>query len=1021
MSRKPSTILAEWPRRESFALLREYVCEACVSIRSLPYSHLSGFSVAIIIAVVFWLAGTPAKFVAPGTSTNITNENRIDQAVQEAAANALGQREGTIIVMDPRTGRVRAVVNPQVAFENSFAPGSTIKPFVALAALRAGLIDRDSRTRCRERYSRKDFQTVCAHPRNLPALNPTEAIAYSCNYYFGTLGERLDETLLSDTLASFGFGKTTGVNTDHEQTGKLLRGLRDPRNALGEGEHLQVTPIQLITAYSALVNGGELFTPKISPANDYQSSLHAQLQIALEHRLLIIEGLRGAVRYGTAVKAGSKTSEQYLFGKTGTSTPLRGYRTQGWFVGFASDSEAHDMPPPERIDLAVLVLINHSHGADAAGLARSIFEEYARLRSGNVELNANSAENENAERVRESGRLRVGQLNHSGANETSSNDANPPANVRERVTAVAPTIKIHLVHENITRQISLDDYVLGVIAGEDSIEDQPEALKAMAIAVRTYAIKNLGRHAHNGYDFCSTTHCQRFIWTNKQNAIRAALFNAVKETSDQVLVDNNGRLIDSYFGASCGGATANMQTLWGATAPSYLQGVSDESCEAMPHHAWTDVISSAQLLKALRSDPRTNVGRRLDSVIVSEHDATGRAQTMALNGERQRTISGWDFKIIVGRALGWNKLKSSRFDTERSGSNYIFRGSGFGHGLGLCQEGAHVMAQRGSGFEEILAKYFPGTTVRNERKISAASLVPKDRIVYSRRFAEEDASAGMNVADQTGNRSIVFRSYGADGIKSGTGFYKYSVPTGLFGAQSSFADLLWSSGGDLASHWTSPQSKQEASSREPLNFSIATAFAGSRNGLSSEHFKISFPDRTDHKLAENILNILESTRADLLRRVSASGLSINQFPSLDVFVNDTTGNFVGRTGQPWWAAAAIKGNHIELQPLAVLQRRGVLAATLRHELVHAAIDSLSHGRAPRWLAEGMALYFAGEGTQLARYLPRSNAPAEEIEKRLERARTAAEMRAAYAAAYLEVRNLIKRDGEAALWKRVAGD
>src|SRR5262249_48387045 len=157
---------------------------------------------------------------------------------------------GTIIVMDPQTGRVRAVVNPQLAFSEAFAPGSTIKPFVALAALRSGVINHDSRTLCREKYSRQGFATVCAHPRHLPALDPAEAIGYSCNYYFGTLGDRMSEGLLTETLVSFGFGKQTGINATNEATGQLLHGLRDPRNALGEGEYLQTTPIQLVTAYA---------------------------------------------------------------------------------------------------------------------------------------------------------------------------------------------------------------------------------------------------------------------------------------------------------------------------------------------------------------------------------------------------------------------------------------------------------------------------------------------------------------------------------------------------------------------------------------------------------------------------------------------------------------------------------------------------------------------------------------------------------------------------------------------------
>src|SRR5205807_6798183 len=70
--------------------------------------------------------------------------------------------------------------------------------------------------------------------------------------------------------------------------------------------------------------------------------------------------------------------------------------------------------------------------------------------------------------------------------------------------------------------------------------------------------------------------------------------------------------------------------------------------------------------------------------------------------------------IIVGRVLGWNVLKSSRFEIARNGSNFIFHGSGFGHGLGLCQEGAHVMAARGAGYQKSLEKYFPGTTIKKD-------------------------------------------------------------------------------------------------------------------------------------------------------------------------------------------------------------------------------------------------------------------------------------------------------------------
>src|SRR5215475_12179754 len=92
------------------------------------------------------------------------SESELDAALQKVAAESLGGREGAVIVIDPQNGRLRAVVNPQIAFEQAFPPGSAIKPFTALVALRAGLVDRGSRHQCQTRYARGGFEIVCSHP-----------------------------------------------------------------------------------------------------------------------------------------------------------------------------------------------------------------------------------------------------------------------------------------------------------------------------------------------------------------------------------------------------------------------------------------------------------------------------------------------------------------------------------------------------------------------------------------------------------------------------------------------------------------------------------------------------------------------------------------------------------------------------------------------------------------------------------------------------------------------------------------
>src|ERR1051325_3627721 len=873
-------------------------------------------------------AFTPARH-----SSSLASAQRIDARLQQAATRALGDRRGTIIVMDPQTGRVRAVVNPELAFAESLPPGSTIKPFTALAALRAGVIDADFRTLCHEHYSHDQFHTTCSHPRDLPPLNPTDAIAYSCNYYFGKVGERLQPEDFTNTLAQFGFGKATGVNAAREATGLLRHDDWHSENAIGEGEYVRATPIQLINAYSALVNGGHLFKPRVAAAPGFVPESQAGISIDKEQRQIILKGMRGAVRYGTAESAKLYSLPAYVFGKTGTATEINGYRSQGWFVGFVSspDENAADELAPENVKLAVLVFIAKGHGSDAAELARPILDEYAHASEGYGDA-----------QTRGHGEEKTDLLN------ADSPLPRVPASPRpDSFSASArPTdVRVHLVSENMTRTLPLEEYVRGVVAIEGSMEGEPEALKALAVASRSYVLRNLGRHARDGYDFCNTTHCQRF--RPAETGVSAQVSAAVDATRGEVLRDGD-QIADAYFSASCGGATANLKTLWGRSAPPYLRGVPDEYCVGESHHTWTDVISRADLLKALQTDPRTQVGQQLTSVSVLRTDASGRAELIAIDGERRVTISGWDFKIIVGRALGWNVLKSSRFEIARRGANFVFRGSGFGHGLGLCQEGAHVMASRGASYREILAKYFPSTSV-----------------------------------------GVEYRQAGAD--------------------------LMWD-------NQPAPSRGAEASEyAEPFLTVGLRPGADNRRKLSSENFRVNFPASSDQKEIEALLSFLESSRQSLLARISAAQVSV-QFPTLEIFVNETTGDFVGRTGLPYWAAAATRGNRIELQPLPALRRRRILETTLRHELVHAFVDIVGHARAARWLAEGLALYIAGEGPLLARYEPRRPMSTEAIDKQLGYSQSMMkpeEMRTLYAAAYAEVKRLIQKEGEANVWRRVA--
>jgi SpoIID/LytB domain protein len=874
--------------------------------------HSRRKSLIVIVALLSALVSSCARPPKPAEEAEAPGKNDkkdkketvtatdLDRALTEAATAALGDREGAVLVMDPHTGRLRAVVNPRLAFEQAYPPGSTIKSFTALTAMRAGLIDRESRMLCPGRFSGDGFEVVCSHPRSKSPFNLAQALGYSCNYFFAKLSGRLSFDAFKATLASAGLGARTGVNASGESPGMLRDGEWQVRNLLGEGDNLLVTPIQLLTAYCALMNGGRLFRPQIAQAEGFVADERTRLPVEPSQRSALIEGMRGAVVYGTAEKSGLSSPPIFIFGKTGTSTASNGFRRQGWFVSFAADAKSAGEVTPESLELAVLVFIKRSHGSDAAAVSQRVFGEYAKLR---------------------------------GGGETARGNVEPAS--RSEREARSPSVRVKILSENRVVTLSIEDYVVGVLSVEASVEDEAEALKAQAIVSRTYALKNLGRHAGEGFDLCSNTHCQQYVGDDSRVSEKTR--RAVADTAGAVLRDASGRPADAYFHAACGGFTANFSSLWGKPGPSYLRGVRDDYCRTMPNYEWTDEIAAPQLAKALASDPITDAGSRIDDIVVTRKDATGRAEIISIEGERRRHVRGWEFKLIVGRALGWNVLKSSRFSVSRKGSSFIFRGSGFGHGLGLCQNGAHVMARRGSTSTEILNHYFPGARLPES--------------INAKTQSREDAE--------------------------GNGFSPVPVAT-----------------------------------LRLCDFALSSS-----QTLSSEHFRVSFPVQTPSSEVEAALRTLESARRDMFARLGPASISLPD-TAVDVVIHETTQAFVASTGLPWWVAGVTHGRRIELQPLGVLRKRRILTSTLRHEYAHTVIEGIGQGRAPRWLAEGLAISFAGEGPMLRRFASKTRLSLDELERRLARPRSAGEMRELYAAAYREVRALIQRDGEASVWRRL---
>jgi SpoIID/LytB domain protein len=899
------------------------------------------------LALLFGIPFTHRETPLPA----LLNVEEADEVLRRAAQAALGGRDGAVLVLDAQTGRVRASAGGRAAFEEATPPGSSVKPFTMLTALRTGTLGADTRRLCRRHYEHEEFKINCSHPRYQTDFGPVEALANSCNYYFGRTAESLDAEAYARTLREFGFGARTNAADEREAAGLLPRDAARVPEMLGESEQLRVTPAQLATAYAALFNGGALLEPRIARAENFTPTVRARVAVEPAHRALLLAGMRGAVAYGTAARAGLATLPVYVFGKTGTSTPQGGWRAQGWFVGFAGGLAApgggettrvRDVPTDE-VKLAVLVLLKRSRGAEAAEAARPVFEAYARTLGVKEEKDAQ------------------------GTRLSNSNDEGGASDEDE-----GRSVRVRLSRGDATLKLPLEDYVFGVLAAEGSVETEAEALKSLAVAARTYAVHNLRRHARDRFDLCDTTHCQRFMPVRDESA-RPDFYElarrAVRETAGEVLRDSSGRVAESYFSASCGGRTADVLKLWGTSpAPAHLRGVSDESC-AVASEGWTDVIPAARLLKALQADERSDVGARLEGVRVVRRDQTGRAELVELDGQRRRRLRGWDFKIIVGRTLGWSVLKSSRFDVSRAGSAYVFRGTGFGHGLGLCQAGAHVSATRGALYRQILARYFPGAAVGELRDADFGSRVDESAAVANQpsydflpaAYVIEDGASGRK-PDREGGR------------------------TSFIGATEVSRDAL-------------PHGRASALSQ-----------------LRSEHFRVSYPARAPRGEVESLLRTLEAAYADVSGRLERAGVGA-RVPLTEVVVYETTGEFVGATGRPAWVAAVSEGRRISFQPLAVLRRRGVLSTTPRHEFVHVALEAVGAGRAPLWLVEGLAAHVAGEGASLSSALPRTRLSIEEVERRLAEAHPAQEMRALYATAYAEVSALVRREGESAVWRR----
>jgi stage II sporulation protein D len=255
------------------------------------------------------------------------------------------------------------------------------------------------------------------------------------------------------------------------------------------------------------------------------------------------------------------------------------------------------------------------------------------------------------------------------------------------------TLRIGSTTDGHVSIIPLEVYVSRVLAGESDPRAADAAQQALAIAIRTYTLKNSNRHARDGYDLCDSTHCQ-VPRPSTPTSRRAAM-----ATIGQVLT-YRGDVAEVFYSASCGGRSERAADVWPGADYPYLVSRGDDVCEDDP--AWTANFTLADVQRAL---VRAGFdGKRLEDVRVDGRTSSGRVARLQLAGMRPDVIAGDQFRQAVGAV----NLKSTAFTVEKRGGELRFTGRGFGHGVGMCVIGAGRRATRGETARAILAQYYPG-------------------------------------------------------------------------------------------------------------------------------------------------------------------------------------------------------------------------------------------------------------------------------------------------------------------------
>jgi cell division protein FtsI/penicillin-binding protein 2 len=311
--------------------------------------------------------------VDPTVGDNVDGD---DLTIRRAAVAALGGYAGSVVIVDPNSGRILTMVNQKLALQTGFIPCSTIKLVTSLAALTENVVQKETVLRI-SRYM---------------SFNMTQALAKSNNQYFNMLGTRLGFERVHYYAQMLGFGEKAGLDIPGEQPGILPEA--PPAQGVGMmtsfGSGISMTPLELAALLSAISNGGTMYYLQYPRTEDeathFEPKMKRALELAPNGITDIKDGMRGAVDFGTARRAGYDSTEPIL-GKTGTCTDYQSANKMGWFGSF-NEVGLHRL-------VVVVMLTGHAYvsGPIAAGVAGNIYKNLSAQRYFVADSNAPGAPN----------------------------------------------------------------------------------------------------------------------------------------------------------------------------------------------------------------------------------------------------------------------------------------------------------------------------------------------------------------------------------------------------------------------------------------------------------------------------------------------------------------------------------------------------------------------------------------------------------------------------------------------------